>query len=308
MSSGEQRECCGQDGGGHGSGAGDFTVEVEWIGCVGVNGDCLSLEVFDAGQISVTAVGDSLKDFQQVPARGWAEQQQVEQSIIAACVGCQQHAVSCEASVAGDSEEEWAGEGAVIESDGGGANGRVQDLQQCCDGVAGLSEPAEFFGGDIDIGGGAPAGNIDAAGCVVLLSDLQDVEWCGCTVEDPVGCVADGVQVVLECEGVTGPCGNDGDGCAGGRGALHESIDDFVDGAVTADGGDAVEVVQLGFGGDACGVTGAAGGADGELAAGLLEDGLQLADGLRCKLQAAAGVDDGQYVLPVHSCGYCLLC
>ena len=68
MSSGEQRECCGQDGGGHGSGAGDFTVEVEWIGCVGVNGDCLSLEVFDAGQISVTAVGDSLKDFQQVPA------------------------------------------------------------------------------------------------------------------------------------------------------------------------------------------------------------------------------------------------
>lgn len=142
----------------------------------------------------------------------------------------------------------------------------------------------------------------------MLLCYLEDVEWCGVAAKNFVGCVSDGQQVVLECEGIAGSGGDDGDGDLGGCGTLHQTIDDFVDGAVTTDGSDAVEVLQFGCGGDVCGVSRAAGGDDGQLAAGLLQGSLQRVGSLQSELQAAAGVDYGQNVVTFHSCGCCLLC
>lgn len=216
--------------------------------------------------------------------------------------------MSGESGIAGDCKEKRAIDEATIEGDGGGADGGIEDLQECCDGVAGPSQPAKFFGGDIDICGGAPSGDIDAAGGVLLLRYLEDVEWCGVAMQNFVCCVADGLQAVLECECVAGSGGDDGDGYLGGCGTLHQTIDDFVDGAVTTDGSDAVEVLQFGCGGDVCGVSRAAGGDDGQLAAGLLQGRLQRVGSLQSELQAAAGVDYGQNVVTFHSCGCCLLC
>lgn len=80
---------------------------------------------------------------------------------------------------------------------------------------------------------------------MLLLGDLQDVKRGGGAAEDSVCCVRHGLQVVLECECVSGPCGDDGDGCLCGCVAEHESVDDFVDCAVTTDDCDAVEVLQF---------------------------------------------------------------
>ena len=72
--------------------------------------------------------------------------------------------MTCESGVAGDHEQEGAGQELSIEAQLSRSYPGAEDLQECGGRVAGRSEPAEFFCGDVDIGGRSPADKVNAVG------------------------------------------------------------------------------------------------------------------------------------------------